>query len=122
MGVASISLIILASSLAITTAYIVLPIFNIHLTLNREALLKEKVQTIMLNHRLIPNQIKNKLPMIEEEIPGIDFTQIEVYERGQYIIAEITYKESKLFFNKFNEVEINKRRKTSNFIIDKVNL
>lgn len=120
MGAASISLILLVSAMTSVIVYIVLPVFNSHLIVNREALLKEKIQIVMQENRFTPDKLRDRLANIDKEIDGVNFTNIQVKERGQYIIAEITYSESKLFLNKFNNESINKRRKTSSFIIDKV--
>lgn len=120
MGAASISLILLVSAITTVIVHIVLPIFNSHLIINREALLKEKAQTIMQENRLDLSKLKDHLASIDKEIDGINFEKVQIKEKGQYVIAEITYSENKLFLNKFNNESINKRRKTSSFIIDKV--
>lgn len=93
------SLVFLAITIIVLMVQWILPMLNLHLALNQEALLDKKAGAIVDAARVNPGNVLNDLQRLI--ISGIEIKQVSEETRGDYILYKIQFKHNGLFANQF---------------------
>ena len=100
MNPAIISFAFFALFTTIVTVEMILPSFNLHMSLDREAILYRQAKQIILDNRFANNQTTLQTQLTQAN-SGYVIDSVTATPRGNYLVYNITFHHENLFLNQF---------------------